>query len=131
MEDSCGVAFMHGESVFPATALELAGLRLVWDALEEFGIDDEGTAWLPYWRNPRSRYPDGVIVSSWLRKDAELLAVFNPSYADAAELPPSLFEGLSGIHDEIGTARGDLTRLKPRGFLLLKGNRMESDNPRR
>ncbi len=125
MEESCGLAFVHGESVYPALEVELAGPRLVWDALAAFDAYGAGAEWIPYWRNPRSLYPEGVMVSSWKRPDGEMLAIFNPAY-DTVELTPEIFAGLTDIRDEIGTGNGDLRHLKARGFLLLRtGNAVE------
>lgn len=118
MEETCGLAFAHGESVYPSLDVELAGLRLVWDALAAFGAYDADAQWVPYWRNPRSRYSEGVMVSSWKRPDGEMLAIFNPAYEEA-KVPPEVFKGLKNVRDMLGTGHNDSSKLKPRGLLLL------------
>ncbi len=80
LAEVCGITFLHGESMWNGVEEQLAGLRQVWDALAQFGVHEADAEWIPYWRNPLSRYPDGIAVSSWKRGGAEMLVIFNPAY---------------------------------------------------
>ena len=78
MEEVCGMSFIHGEAIHMGIDCMAASVRVILDALEDFGFDAPDTRWTPYFRNPRSPYPDGVAVSTWEREGQILLAIFNP-----------------------------------------------------
>ena len=120
MEECCGMAFVHGESVSPSLDGTLGSLRLVWDALDDFGFQEPDAVWTPYYRNPRSPWPDGVLVSTWERGGEILLAIFNWDY-QPQDIPETVYAGVTELRDTIGTAQAGFRRLKGRGFLLLRG----------
>lgn len=62
------------------TEAMMPGLRMVWDTLDRFGVDQ--AVWTPYWRNPLSGGPEGVLVSSWKRGTRLLLVLFNPAQTE-------------------------------------------------
>ncbi len=83
LAEVCGLTFLHGESMWNGVPAQLAGLRLVWDAMDRFGVDKPDASWTPYWRNPASKYPnDGVAVSSYERDGKFLLVIFNVAYEE-------------------------------------------------
>jgi hypothetical protein len=87
-EEIIGFALLHGDSVYNVNGCEIAGNMMVWDALEAFGVDEDDSVWVPYWRNPMSAYPDGAAVSHWERNGGKFIVVYNTAYeAVDVELP--------------------------------------------
>ncbi len=116
-EEIMGLCLVHGDTIFPSNGCEIHGNALVWNALDDFGADRDDTEWIPYWRNPLSKYPAGVLVSSWKRDGKELLVIFNFS---KKELPLTLPDGK--YYDTLRQINLEtpLTALEGRRMLLLK-----------
>ncbi len=79
-EEIIGFALLHGDSVYNVNGCEIAGNMMVWDALEAFGVDEDDSVWVPYWRNPMSAHPDGAAVSHWERNGGKFIVVYNTAY---------------------------------------------------
>ncbi len=115
--DILGLTLLHGDSVYTVNGCEIAGNMMVWDALDAFGVDRPDAEWIPYWRNPLSRYPEGAAVSSWKRGNAELIVVYNVAATPVAvELPADL--ALVNALD--GKPAANRFELPGRDFRLLK-----------
>ena len=117
LEEMCGLSFLHGESMWNGTEAMMPGLRMVWDTLDRFGVDQ--AVWTPYWRNPLSGGPEGVLVSSWKRGTRLLLVLFNPAQTERQ----IRFDALKSrrITDCLnnGNRVGEQITVPKRGFRLL------------
>ena len=117
LAEVCGMTFSHNESMWNGVQVQLAGLRMVWDVLVDFGAYENDTEWVPYWRHPQSRYPDGVMISEWRREKQRLLLVFNPYYKSthAGKFP----QGAKSSMRWTRSIERPLARNCPRDFKLL------------
>ncbi len=61
LSEMCGLCFVHGESMWNGTEAMMPGLRMIWDVLDKFNIDN--ALWTPYWRNPDSPANSGILLS--------------------------------------------------------------------
>ncbi|NMA43539.1 MAG: hypothetical protein GX946_09190 [Oligosphaeraceae bacterium] len=119
LAEVCGLTFSHNESMWNGSQVQLAGLRMVWDVLVNFGAYENNTEWVPYWRHPQSQYPGGVIISEWRRDKQRLLLVFNPYYeAQTCRLEiPQGYEITNALDKKPWTTRS--AQIASRDFKLL------------
>ena len=111
-----GYCFIHGESMWNGTSAMMPGLRMVWDVLDAFDVDN--AEWTPYWRNPYSEKDSPVLISSWKKGKKELLVCFNPLYKEAAftlNTKGQIKEVL-----ETGKTLKPEIKIKSRGFMILE-----------
>ena len=121
LAEMCGLSFIHGEALWNGTSAMMPGLRMVWEVLDEFGVD--GAEWIPYWRNPDSPEDSPVKISLWKKNGKVLLVCFNTSYKQET----IHLKGYSSIRDMLDGRRAYPSTIKipARGFYLLNAVKAE------
>ena len=97
----------------------MPGLRMVWDALDKFNIDN--AKWVPYWRNPDSPADRKILISSWERDNEKLMILFNTSY----QAETVILNNYSDIQDTLDNDKNVPSQINmpPRTSRLLKVKR--------
>ena len=119
LSEMCGLSFVHGESMWNGTEAMMPGLRMVWDALDKFNIDN--AEWVPYWRNPDSPADRKILISSWERDNEKLMILFNTSY----QAETVILNNYSDIQDTLDNDKNVPSQINmpPRTSRLLKVKR--------
>ena len=119
MLDSLGLFLLHDMHSYNTHALEIYGNYITTKPLIDFGVDDKGCEYIPYWRNPLSQYPGkgSVAVSSYRKGSRELAVIFNLA-TEAAEIDLGKRSGISRLGKE-ETVSG-VIKMEPRSLRIVE-----------
>ena len=117
-EDIIGLSLLHDAHVYNCHAIEIYGNVITTEPFLKFGADAPDCTWIPYWRNPISRYPESTVaISSWKRGARSLSVAFNTDGEKSAEFQLPAGKNTDMLEKRI--IKQDKVTLKPRSLMIF------------